>query len=64
MSSRLVIKVCLVLKDNGTFLYITFRQSHSIQPLLNPDGIWDLEMQVLGREGSFEYWRYVIKKNS
>ncbi|KAM7183485.1 S-adenosyl-L-methionine-dependent methyltransferase [Naviculisporaceae sp. PSN 640] len=52
-----------VLKDNGRFLYITFRQPHFMKPLLNPEGlIWDVELQVLGDMGSFDYYGYLIRK--
>ncbi len=45
------------------FLYITFRQPHFIKPLVNDDGIWDLEVQVL-RDGdsSFDYHAFIMKK--
>lgn len=45
------------------FLYVTFRQPHFIRPLLNPDDLWDIDMQVLGDGGSFDYYGFVIKKN-
>jgi EEF1A lysine methyltransferase 4 len=51
-----------VLRDDGVFLYVTFRQAHFVQPLLNPGGIWDVHMEVLGDEGSFGYSGYVMKK--
>lgn len=53
-----------VLKNDGMFLYITFRQAHLIRPLLNPDGrLWDMKMQVLqSEEGTFPYYGYVIQK--
>lgn len=45
------------------FLYVTFRQPHFIKPLLNPDDLWDIDMQVLGDEGSFNYYGFVMKKH-
>lgn len=30
--------------------------------LLNPEGLWDVEMQILGDEGSFDYYGYVFRK--
>ncbi|KAL2270158.1 hypothetical protein VTJ83DRAFT_2342 [Remersonia thermophila] len=51
-----------VLKDNGRFLCLTFRQPHFVKPLLNPEGLWDLDMQVLGDAGAFEYYGYLIRK--
>lgn len=36
-----------------------------MKPLLNPDGkLWDMEMQVLGETGSFDYYGYVIRKRT
>lgn len=32
--------------------------------LLNPDNIWDLEMQVLEGKGVLDYYGYVIRKSS
>ena len=51
-----------MLKDDGIFLYVTFRQPHFMKPLLNPDGLWDLEMQVLAEQGTFDYYGFVIRK--
>ncbi|KAJ4300369.1 hypothetical protein N0V88_003043 [Collariella sp. IMI 366227] len=51
-----------VLKDSGRFLYVTFRQPHFMKPLLNPEGLFDVEMQTLSDEGSFDYYTYVIRK--
>ncbi|KAK5659858.1 hypothetical protein OQA88_13321 [Cercophora sp. LCS_1] len=52
-----------VLKDNGRFLYVTFRQPHFMKPLLNPEGLdWDVQLQVLGDSGSFDYYGYLIRK--
>ena len=56
------IQVHRVLKDDGIFLYITFRQPHFIKPLLNPDGAWDIDMQTLNGGGSFDYFGYLIQK--
>lgn len=55
-----------VLKDDGLFLYVTFRQARFIRPLLNPDGaLWHLEMQELSSgEGTFPYYGYVIRKRT
>ncbi len=57
-----LVKVQRVLKDNGRFLCVTFRQPHFIKPLLNPEGLWNVEMQVLSDVGSFNYYSYVIRK--
>ncbi|KAL2195637.1 S-adenosyl-L-methionine-dependent methyltransferase [Corynascus similis CBS 632.67] len=52
-----------VLKDSGRFLYVTFRQPHFMKPLLNPEGLWDVNMHVLSDVGSFDYYSYVIRKD-
>ncbi|EFW99512.1 hypothetical protein CMQ_7880 [Grosmannia clavigera kw1407] len=63
-TSRYLREVHRVLADNGVFLYVTFRQPHFIKPLLNPDGLWDLELHVLsGKGGSFDYYGWVISKS-
>jgi EEF1A lysine methyltransferase 4 len=51
-----------VLKGDGVFLYITYRQPHFVRPILNRNNEWDLEMEVLGGEGSFEYFGFVLRK--
>jgi hypothetical protein len=56
-------KVLRVLKDDGVFLYITYRQPHFIKPILNRANEWDLEMEVMGDGDSFEYFGFVLKKH-
>lgn len=52
-----------VLKEDGLFLYVTFRQPHFIKPLLDPDQcLWDMDMQILGDEGSLPYYGFNIRK--
>lgn len=51
-----------ILKDDGVFLYITYRQPHFMKPLLNRAGEWDLHMEVMGDGASFEYFGFVLKK--
>jgi hypothetical protein len=52
-----------VLKDDGVFLYVTYRQPHFVKPLLNRDDRWDLIVETLSDgEGSFEYYAFVLKK--
>lgn len=56
-------KVTRVLKDDGVFLYVTFRQPHFMKPLLNGDDRWDLVVETLSdHEGSFEYYGFVLRK--
>lgn len=63
-TGRYMREVYRVLKDNGAFLYITFRPAHFIRPLLNPAGsLWEMDMQVLESDkGSFPYYGYFLKK--
>ncbi|KAF4991635.1 hypothetical protein FDECE_13983 [Fusarium decemcellulare] len=63
-TSRYLKEVHRTLKDDGVFLYITFRQPHFMKILLNPDDIFQMEMEVLGDEGTFDYYGYVIRKAS
>jgi hypothetical protein len=53
-----------VLKDDGVFLYVTYRQPHFIKPILNRDDEWDMEMEVMGGGDSFQYFGFVLKKHS
>jgi len=57
-------QVSRVLKDDGVFIYVTFRQPHFIKPLVNADNLWDLETEVL-REGetSFDYHAFIMSKS-
>lgn len=51
------------MKDEGVFLYITYRQPHFVKPLLNQDNLWDLQMEVLqGGENSFEYYAFILRR--
>ena len=52
-----------MLKDDGVFLYITYRQPHFVKPILNRNGDWDLEMEILGGGDSFEYYGYTLRKH-
>ncbi|PNP78728.1 hypothetical protein FNYG_07870 [Fusarium nygamai] len=62
-TSRYLKEVHRVLKADGVFLYITFRQPHFMKLLLNPDNIFEMEMEVLGDGGGFDYYGYVIRKS-
>ncbi|KAL9115170.1 MAG: hypothetical protein Q9227_000964 [Pyrenula ochraceoflavens] len=63
-TSRYVREVFRVLKTDGTFLYITYRQPHFIEPLLNCKGVsWDIRVDVLaGSAGSFDYNGFQLTK--
>lgn len=60
------IQVNRVLKDDGVFLYVTYRQPHFMRPLLNCDGTdWDIEMDILGDgTSSFAYHGFALTKKS
>lgn len=53
-----------MLKSGGKWIYITYRQPHFMKPLLIRDGIWELELSVLGETGAgeFEYFGFVMTK--
>jgi SAM-dependent methyltransferase len=58
----ILIKIRRVLKDDGVFLYVTFRQPHFIKLLLDAEQ-WDILVEKLSNdEGSFEYYGYVLQK--
>lgn len=51
------------LKDDGVFLYITYRQPHFMRPLLNADDLWDMDMDVLsGGESAFDYYGFILRR--
>ena len=56
-------EVARVLKKDGLWLYVMFRQPHFIRPLLQRD-VWRVEVEVLQDEsGAFEYFGWVMKKS-
>lgn len=59
-------QVFRVLKNDGIFLYVTFRQPHFVKPLVNHEGLWDLKVEVLREdETAFDYHAFVmVKKRS
>ncbi|KAL6855648.1 S-adenosyl-L-methionine-dependent methyltransferase [Trichoderma novae-zelandiae] len=64
-TSRYMKQLHRVLKDDGVFLYVTFRQRHFVEKLLNPEdlALWDLQMTALvGNDGSFGYFGWIIRK--
>ncbi|KAK0287550.1 hypothetical protein LTR91_003004 [Friedmanniomyces endolithicus] len=62
-ASRYMREVARVLKHDGVFLYITFRQPHFVKPLLNQGGLWDLTVEVLKEgESSFDYYAFSMRK--
>ncbi|KAH5426584.1 hypothetical protein HBI47_118430 [Parastagonospora nodorum] len=63
-SGRYMKEVQRVLKDDGVFLYVTYRQPHFIKPILNRDSEWEMEMEVMGGGDSFEYFGFILKKHA
>ncbi|KAH9890176.1 S-adenosyl-L-methionine-dependent methyltransferase [Xylariomycetidae sp. FL2044] len=59
-------EVLRVLKPDGKFLYVTYRQPHFIKPLFNRDKAdWDIELEELGGTGStFSYYAFTLRKAS
>ncbi|KAH0289583.1 hypothetical protein M436DRAFT_55093 [Aureobasidium namibiae CBS 147.97] len=64
-TSRYLAEAHRVLKDDGVFLYITFRQPHFIRPLLSVNNLWSLKMETLSAgESSFDYYGWTLTKNT
>ncbi|KAI1134591.1 S-adenosyl-L-methionine-dependent methyltransferase [Hypoxylon sp. FL0543] len=65
-TSQYIREVYRILKDDGVFLYVTYRQPHFIRPLLNCDGTdWEIETEVLGDgTSSFAYHGFALTKKS
>ncbi|KAB5580048.1 hypothetical protein GE09DRAFT_1279050 [Coniochaeta sp. 2T2.1] len=54
-TARYMSEVHRMLKADGVFLYVTFRQPHFMRPLLDREGLWvALDMVTLRSEGSFD----------
>lgn len=61
---RYVNEVTRILKPEGRWLYITFRQPHFVKPQLVREEIWDLGVQHLqDGPGTFEYFAYIMAKH-
>ena len=57
-----VFQVHRVLKPNGIFLCVTFRQAFFMHPLLRATKLWDIDMQIISGKGSFDYYAYILRK--
>ncbi|KAF2673400.1 hypothetical protein BT63DRAFT_155403 [Microthyrium microscopicum] len=57
-------EVSRVLKDDGIFLFITFRQPHFMKPLLKIDTLWDAKMETLKGDSSFDYFGFILTKKT
>ena len=56
-------EVSRILKPNGSWLYITFRQPHFVKRQMLREGVWDLAVECLeDGPGVFEYFVYVMTK--
>ena len=56
-------EVSRILKPQGSWLYITFRQPHFVKRQLLREGVWDLVVEHLEDDpSSFEYFMYVMTK--
>jgi SAM-dependent methyltransferase len=54
-----------VLKDDGVFLYITFRQPHFVMPLLDRNDLWNIQRQdISDGPGTFDYYCFILTKRS
>lgn len=63
-TGRYLKEVHRVLKDDGVFLWVTFRQPHFMKPLLDRGGLFHLQMETLGgKGGAFDYYGWVITKS-
>ncbi|KAI1400931.1 S-adenosyl-L-methionine-dependent methyltransferase [Hypoxylon fuscum] len=62
-TSQYMREVSRVLKPDGAFLYITYRQPHFIKPLLQCEGVeWDVNVETLGgSDSSFGYFGIVCR---
>ncbi|KAI6083044.1 S-adenosyl-L-methionine-dependent methyltransferase [Hypoxylon rubiginosum] len=56
-------EVLRVLKPDGAFLYITYRQPHFIKPLLQREGLdWEIQIEPLGgSDSSFGYYGFICQ---
>lgn len=58
-----MLQVFRVIKDDGVFLYVTYRPQHFIMPRLNCPGVdWDIKVVVLGGEAGLPYHGFVVTK--
>ncbi|KAH8174771.1 methyltransferase domain-containing protein [Sarocladium implicatum] len=56
-------EVYRILKDDGVFLYVTYRPQHFITPRLNSPGVdWNIEVVVLGGNAGLPYHGFVVRK--
>lgn len=52
-----------MLKPDGVFIAVSFRQMHFMRPILNRDGVWDLRVEELADgKSSFGYHAYILRK--
>jgi hypothetical protein len=58
-------EVARVLKPGGRWLCVIYRQAHFLMPLLLRPDTWVIQVETLeGAAGSFEYFDFVMNRNS
>lgn len=56
-------EVARLLRPGGKWLYVTWRQPHFILPLVQREGVWVVEREVIAEgAGMFEYYGFVMRK--
>ncbi|KAI4864092.1 S-adenosyl-L-methionine-dependent methyltransferase [Hypoxylon rubiginosum] len=62
-TGRYLREVFRVLKSDGVFLYVTYRQPHFMRPLLQREGLdWEIQVETLGAsDSSFGYYGFICK---
>lgn len=61
-TERYIDEVVRVRRQRGLFLYITYRQPHFVEVMLERME-WEVRMEVLsGGEGTFDYYGLVVRK--
>jgi hypothetical protein len=59
------LQVFRVLKNDGVFLYVTYRQPHFVKPLLNRNDQWNLACETMSEGGgSFDYYCFTLRRKS
>ncbi len=51
-----------VLKNDGFFLYITYRNAMLMKSILGRNNDWDIQTETISDGVGFEYFGYILKK--